>query len=123
MPATCDCRPAAYLIILLGGLAAAVAAVVPFYSVGYIVDALALGAVLTPFAVYGMFSESLRGPWLAGSGLVLLGVTLAVVINERYLDYDGYRDAIVYWVPLLTGAIVLAVAYAFGRRQPYTPYS
>jgi hypothetical protein len=123
MPATCDCRRAAYLIIAVGCAAALVAALVPFYSVGYVVDALALAAVLTPFVLYGMFTESLRGPWLLGSGLVLLGVTLAVVINERFLDYDGYRDATLYWVPLLTLAIVLPVAYAFGRRDPYGPYT
>lgn len=122
MPATCDCRPAAYLIILLGCAASLAAALVPFYSVGYVVDALALAAVLTPFVLYGMFSESLRGPWLLGAGLVLLGVTLAVVIGERFLDYDGYRDATLYWVPLLAAAVVLPLAYAFGRREPYAPY-
>jgi hypothetical protein len=67
-----------------------------------------------------MFSEDLRGRWLLASGLVLLGVTLAVVIDERFLDYNGYRDTAVYWVPLLAAAIVLPVAYLFGRREPYT---
>jgi hypothetical protein len=118
MTAISDYRPAAYLIILLGCVAAGAASLVPFYSVGYIVDALALAAVLTPFVIYGMFSESLRGPWLLASGLVLLGATLAVVIVERYLNYDGYNT--VYWVPLLAVAIVLPIAYAFGRRAPYT---
>lgn len=120
MTAIRDYRPAAYLIILLGCMAAAAAALVPFYDVGYVVDAVALAAVLTPFVVYGMFTESLRGPWLIASGLVLLGVVLAVVIVERYLHYDGYRDNTVYWVPLLAVAIVLPIAYAFGRRAPYT---
>jgi len=115
-----DYRSAAYLIILLGCLAAAAASLVPFYTVGYVVDAAALAAVLTPFAIYGMFSESLRGPWLLASGLILLGITLAVVIDERFLHYDGYRDTTLYWVPLLTVAIVLPIAYAFGRRAPYT---
>jgi hypothetical protein len=120
MTAIRDTRPAAYFIILLGCVAAAAASLLPFYSVGYKVDALALAAVLTPFVIYGMFSEDLRSPWLLGSGLVLLGVTLTVVVVERYLDYDGYRDATVYWVPLLAVAIVLPVAYVFGRREPYT---
>lgn len=120
MTAIRDYRRAAYLIILLGCVAAAAASLVPFYSVGYKVDALALAAVLTPFVIYGMFSESLRGPWLLASGLILLGATLAMVIGERYLHYDGYRDTTVYWVPLLTVAIVLPIAYLFGRRAPYT---
>jgi hypothetical protein len=120
MTAIQDTRPAAYLIILLGCLLAGAASLVPFYTAIYKVDAIALAAVLTPFVVYGMFSEDLRGPWLLASGLVLLGVTLAVVIDERYLNYDGYRDATVYWVPLLAAAIVLPIACVFGRREPYT---
>lgn len=112
-------RSAAYFIILLGCAAAAVAALVPFYSVGYTVDAIALSAVLTPFVVYGMFSTSLRGPWLLASGLILLGATLAVVVDERFLNYDGYRDATLYWVPLLTVTLVLPIAYGFGKRPPY----
>ena len=120
MTATRDYRTAAYLIILVGAGAATLAAVVPFYTVGYQVDALALSAVLTPFVVYGMFSHSLRDGWLLASGLVLLGVTLAVVALERLVQYDGYQDATVYWVPLLTMTIVLTLAYFFGRRPPYT---
>ena len=120
MTANPDYRPAAYLIILLGCVAAGAASLVPFYTVGYKVDAVALAAVLTPFVIYGMFSESLRGPWLLASGLVLLGVTLAVVIDERFLHYDGYRNATLYWVPLLAVVIVLPIAYLFGRRAPYT---
>jgi len=120
MTAIRDYRSLAYLIILLGSVAAALAAVVPFYTVGYQVDALALAAVLTPFMVYGMFSQSLRDGWLLASGLILLGATLAVVIIERFVQYDGYRDATVYWVPLLTVTIVLPIAYVFGKRPPYT---
>jgi len=115
-----DYRAAAALIILLGCAAAAIAALVPFYTVGYKVDAIALAAVLTPFVVYGMFIEDLRGPWLLASGVVLLGATLAVVIDERVLNYDGYRDATLYWVPLLALAIALPIAYVFGKRAPYT---
>jgi len=115
-----DYRAAAALIILLGCSAAAIAALVPFYAVGYKVDAIALAAVLTPFVVYGMFIEDLRGPWLLASGVVLLGATLAVVIDERVLNYDGYRDATLYWVPLLALAIALPIAYVFGKRAPYT---
>lgn len=119
MTATRDARPKAYLIILLGSLAASAAALVPFYHVGYVVDALAFAAVFTPFVLYGMFSTSLRDPWLVASGLALLGVTLAVVIDARFLGYDGYRDGAVYWVPLAAAAIVLSVAWMFGRRPPY----
>ena len=120
MTATRDYRTAAYLIVLIGAAAAALAALVPFYTVGYQVDALALAAVLTPFIVYGMFTQSLRDGWLLASGLVLLGATLVVVVLERLVQYDGYQNATIYWVPLLTMTIVLTVALIFGKREPYT---
>lgn len=112
-------RTAAYVIIVLGCLLAGAAAVVPFYTVAYKVDALALAAVLTSFAAYGMFTTSLRGPWLLGAGVVLLAATLAVVIDQRYLHYDGYRDGTMYWMPLLVVAVVLPIALVFGKRAPY----
>lgn len=114
-----NARSTAALIIVLGCLAAFAAALVPFYPGIYEVDALALGALLTPFVVYGAFFISLRDSWLVATGLVLLAVTLVMVIDERYLHYDGYRDGTLYWVPLLTAAVLMLVAYVFGRRPPY----
>lgn len=109
----------AVAIVLLGASVAFAAAVVPFYGVAYVVDALALATVAAPFVVYAMLITSLRGPWLVASGLLLLGVTLAVVAEARFLAYDGYRDSVIYWLPLLTAAFVLPAAWAFGRRDPY----
>jgi hypothetical protein len=43
-----------------------------------------------------------------------------VVIDQRFLHYDGYRNATLYWVPLLAVVIVLPIAYLFGKRAPYT---
>lgn len=113
-----DYRPAAILIILLGCGLAAAASLVPFYHVAFQVDALALSVLLTPFVLYGMLVESLRGGWLLASGIVLLGVSLAVVLDERFPAYAGYDR--VYWAPLLAAAIVLPIAYAFGRQAPYS---
>lgn len=109
-----DHRPTAYLIILLGIVAAAAASIVPFYTAGYELDAATLCALLAPFALYAMLTETLRGPWLIGAGIVLLAVTLAEVIRERYLHYNAYADGSIYWVPLLAAVIVLPVAYLFG---------
>lgn len=109
----------AVAVVLLGTAAAFAAALVPFFHVGYVVDALALAAVIAPFVLYAMFITRLRGPWLVGTGLVLLGVTLAVVVDARFLAYDGYRDGVIYWLPLLTGAVALTTALLFGRRAPY----
>jgi hypothetical protein len=109
-----DYRPAAYVIILLGFVAAAAAAVVPFFSAGYELNTGTLLAVITPFVLYGMLTESLRGPWLLAAGLVLLAVSLGEVIPERYLHYNAYADRSIYWVPVLTAVIVLPIAYVFG---------
>ncbi len=108
----------AVMITLLGAAAALVAGLVPFFHVGYIVDAVALAAVATPFVAYAMLINTLRGPWLIGAGLVLLAVTLAVVVDERVLGFDGYHSGTIFWVPLLAAAIVLPVSLLFGRRDP-----
>lgn len=117
MTKTWDYRPAAYLIMLLGLGGGTAAAFVPFYSAGYELDYGVLLAVLLPFLLYALFSESLRGPWLLASGLVLLVFSLALVIPERYLNYNGYRDDLIYWVPTLVAAIVLPIAHQLGRRN------
>lgn len=111
-------RRAAYLIVACGTLIAFAAALVPYYHVAYQLKGLVLAAVLTPFLLYAMFVTALRGPWLLASGLAILAVALAVVANERYLDYDGYRSGAVYWLPLATAAVVLAAAYLLGRAPP-----
>ena len=111
-----DPRPAAYLIILLGLGVAAAASLVPFYHAGYLLEPGVLLAVLMPFLLYGLFIESLRGPWLLASGLVLLAANLMLVASERYLHYNGYADDRIYWVPTLAAAIMLPIAYWQGRH-------
>jgi hypothetical protein len=111
-----DYRPAAYVIVVLGFTLALAAALVPFYGAAYHLKFAVLLALLTPFALYAMFVEFLRGPWLLASGLALFGVCLAVTVFERYLHYDGYADGVVYWAPLVASAIVLPSDYMLGRR-------
>lgn len=118
MPQTRDYRPAIFLILSLGLSEAAAASVVPFYNAGYELDGFVLLAVLMPFLLWGLFIESLRGAWVVASGLVLLAISLALLVPERYLHYNGYVDDRIYWIPTLAAAIVLSLAYAFGRRAP-----
>lgn len=114
---TSDVRPAAYLIILLGLALALAAAFVPFYASGYRLETTVLVILLIPFVIYGSLSESLRGTWLLGSGLLLLGISLIVVARERFLHHPGNADDLIYWLPLLASGVVLPVAYVLGSRK------
>lgn len=113
---TRDYRPIAYIIILLGLLSGAVAALVPQYAIGFKLEVGVLFALIIPFIVYGALSETLRGAALLLPGLVLLGVNGALVVKERLLAYDGYDGSPIYWLPLLTAAIVLPIAYVMRPR-------
>ncbi len=142
MTPTRDPRPAAYFIILLGLGLAGVASMVPFYhDTTYLLKPGILLAVLMPFLLYGLFIENLRGPWLIGTGLLLLAANLVLVASERYVHYvgiasyagyadnlsyyvgianngryAGYADNLIYWVPTLIAVIVLPIAYWLGRH-------
>ncbi len=120
MTTTWDPRPTAYLIILLGLGVAAAASLTPFYHAGYLLEPGVLLAVLMPFLLYGLFIESLRGPWLLASGLVLLVTSLALVVFERFLHFNGYADTLIYWAPTLAAVIVMPIAYWRGRRTDET---
>lgn len=111
-----DMRPIAYVIILLGLATAAAAALVPQYAIGYKLEVGVLLALLSPFIVYGALSETLRGAALLLPGLALLGVNTVLLVNERFLHYDGYADSPVYWVPLLSAAVVLPIALLMRPR-------
>lgn len=114
---TRDYRPLAYIIILLGLASAAAAALVPQYAIGFKLDIGALLALLTPFIAYGALSETLRGAALLLPGLALLTVNVALLVNERLIDYDGYAGSPIYWLPLLAAAIVLPIAYLIRPRR------
>jgi len=106
-----DYRPVAYLIILLGMAAAAAAAMVPQYAIGYRLEVGVLLAMLTPYIVYGALTERLRGPVLLLPGLILLAVSLTLVATQRFQAYDGYAGGLIYWLPLAVAAVVLPLAY------------
>lgn len=141
MTPTQDARLAAYFIILSGFGLAAAASVVPLYHTAYLLEPGILLAVLMPFLLYGLFIESLRGPWLIGAGVLLFAANLVLVVSERYVRYvgmagntryadslsyyvgmanngrhAGYADNLIYWGPTLMAVVVLAIAYWLSRR-------
>lgn len=112
-----DYRPAAYVIILLGMAAAAVASMVPQYAIGYRLEVGVLFAMLTPYLVYGALTERLRGPALLLPGLILLAVSLTLVATQRFQSYDGYANGVIYWLPLVVTVVVLPLAYWFQGQE------
>jgi uncharacterized membrane protein len=112
-----DFRPIAYLIVLLGVSGSAVAAVVPFFTAGYELNTDVFLMLLGPFILYGMLSESLRGGWLWLPGLVLVAVSVAVVIPQRYLHYDDFQHDGILWLPLLVAVVLLPIAYFASKRH------
>ncbi|TAM44578.1 MAG: hypothetical protein EPN55_10635 [Gammaproteobacteria bacterium] len=110
-----DLRPTAYVVVALGVALAFVAAVVPHYDAGYRLDLPVLLAGLTPYLVYSLFTGFVRDRWLYAGGALLLVFDLAFKVRERFLQYDGYADGLVYLAPLAAAA-VLALMLGLGAR-------
>lgn len=110
-----DLRRLAYAIVLTGTLGAFAVAVVPHYTAGYRLHALALIVGVLPYVVYAALSEVLRGWSLVLPGLALVTVDLGVKVNERFLAYDGYSSGAVFYVPLGLAAALVAVGVTRGR--------
>lgn len=119
MNADRDYHELAYVIVLLGlGLAAA-AAVMPFFGAGYKLHGAVLLSLLSPFFLYATFSQNIRGLALPAAGLALLALNGGLVLWERFLRYDGYADGLIYWLPLVSGLVVLFIAYLASTRKSH----
>lgn len=110
-----DFRPAAYIIVALGVSLAFIAAVVPHYDAGYRLDLPVLLAGLAPYLVYSLFTGFVRDNWLCAGGALLLLFDLAFKVRERFLQYDGYADGLIYTAPLIAAG-VLALILGLGAR-------
>jgi len=114
MPPDTDFRPAVYVVIVLGAALAFFAAVVPHFGAGYRLDVALLLAGLSPYLVYGMLTEFLRGRSLPALGAGLLAVEFFIRVPLRLL-HDGYPDGLAYAVPPVAAG-VLAVVLALAMR-------
>jgi hypothetical protein len=112
-----DFRRFAYLIIVLGGLLSFAAAVVPFYndSDKLLVTLLVVG--LTPYVVYGLFTDVVRGWPLLIAGMLVFGIDLGVAIPGRFVHFDGYAGNAIYYAPLLSTFVILPVILGIGARR------
>jgi inner membrane protein involved in colicin E2 resistance len=114
---TFDSRTIAYLITLLGLAIAFLAAFVPFFTASYHLEAAVMVVLAIPFVIYLALSSSLSGPWLLGTGLILLAISAVVMITQRF-EHQGmniYDPS--YWLPLFASVILLPSAYLFGKLK------
>ncbi len=111
-----DFRNFAYSIITLGCVLSFAAAIVPFFDDGYHLIASVLFVWLLPYIIYGIFTDLVRGWALVVTGVLILGIDVAVIVPERYLHYTGYTDGVVYYAALMA-TVLAAVILGIGARR------
>jgi hypothetical protein len=109
-------RAIAYFIIALGCFLSIVAAVVPNYNIGYklLFNVLIFG--LVPYVMYGMMSELLRGWLLIVPGILILVIDLFAILPERFPNFSGYSNIVVYWAPLFCAFIIVPISYLAAKK-------
>jgi hypothetical protein len=100
----------AAIAIIIGGIALSfAAAVVPHFNSAFRLDPLLLVVGILPYAIYGVLAYFLRGRARLASGGAVLGLHLLAVAQQRWLT-DGYADGnLLYWVPIVLAAALLAL--------------
>lgn len=100
----------AAIAIVLGGVALSFAAAVhPHFDSAFRLDPLMLAAGLLPYAIYGVLAYFLRGRARLAPGAAVLGLHLIAVAQQRWLT-DGYAEgSLLYWVPIVLAAALLAL--------------
>ncbi len=111
-------RPLTYLLLAAGGLLAFLSALVPYFDAGYHLMVSVLLTGLLPYLVFGLALPYLRGWTLALPALLMVAVHAWLVLWQRFLAYQEYRDGMIYYVPLgLALAAAALLAWAL-RRSP-----
>jgi hypothetical protein len=106
-----------YLVITLGAILSLACAAVPHFTAGFTLHLGVLFAGLLPYLVYGVFINLVHGVPLLTAGALLLGIDLVVKIPERFLDYDGYASGLIFFAPILTTLVLMAVLGILARRD------
>lgn len=100
---------AAIATVLSGVALSFAAAVLPHFDSAFRLDPLMLAAGLLPYAIYGVLAYFLRGRARIASGGAVLGLHLLAVAQQRWLT-DGYAESsLLYWVPIVLAAALLAL--------------
>ena len=74
---------------------------------------------LLPYLVYAMTLPYLRGWLLAVPALLIVAVHAWAVASERFIDYRGYGDGTIYYVPLGLALLTLPLLAWGLRTQRY----
>lgn len=100
----------AAIAIVLGGVALSfAAAVLPHFDAAFRLDPLMLAAGLLPYAIYGVLAYFLRGRARVASGAAVLGLHLIAVAQQRWLTDSYAEGSLLYWVPIVLAAALLAL--------------
>jgi hypothetical protein len=98
---------AAIAILIAGTVLSFAAAVVPHFDSAFRLEVGLLVSGLVPYLVYAVLAWFLRGRVRVASGAAVLGVHLLVVAQQRWIT-DGYAEGtLLYWTPLVLGALLL----------------
>ena len=108
-------QPLTVLLLILGCLIAFVSAMVPHFDAGYRLMVSVLLTGLLPYLVYAMTLPYLRGWLLAVPALLIVAVHAWAVASERFIDYRGYGDGTIYYVPIVLALLTLPLL-AWGLR-------
>lgn len=98
------------IAIIIGGVALSfAAAVVPHFNSAFRLDPLMLAVGVLPYIIYGVLAYFLRGRARLAPGAAVLGLHLLAVLQQRWLT-DGYAEgSLLYWVPVVLAAALLAL--------------
>jgi len=98
------------IAIIIGGVALSfAAAVAPHFDSAHRLDPLLLAVGLLPYALYGVLAYLLRGRARLASGGTVLALHLFVVFQQRWLTDGDPAGGLLYWVPLVLAAALLAL--------------
>lgn len=112
-------RVFAYWMLAAGAVLAFISGLVPQPAMGHELWVTVILVGLVPYIVYGMTFPHLRGPALTVPGAALMLIHAGLVINQRFLNFNGYEDGLIYTVPLVLAVIMAGlVVWALLNRDP-----